>query len=237
MVSKNTEKLFRKLQSKKHRWQNEMFIAEGPKVVQELLDMNLEAIHLFSDIEKWKDKGAIIINTIDLKKISSLETSNEIVGIFKFPKEINNVNSKLVLLLDQINDPGNLGTIIRTADWFGINRIYCTTGTTDIYNAKCIQSTMGSIGRVKVSYHDSEELLNILDSKKILVADMSGTNVFEYSNPMEDKVIVMGSESHGPSDFWKENGEKITIPKNENSQVESLNVAQAAGIIISQLSH
>ena len=172
---------------------------------------------------------------IELKTIARLETSNEVIGIFRFPTIQKVKKSKLVLVLDQIHDPGNLGTLLRTCDWFGVNRIYCTSGTTDAYNSKCIQSTMGSIARVKVSYHENEEIKKLLGSRNIWVADMVGQN-FEKLPAQTNGALVLGNESHGPSEFWRNHGEAVTIKRHPRSRVESLNVAQAAAILISNLS-
>ena len=235
MLSKNIEKLFRKLRSKKYRWQYQMFIAEGPKVVQELLDEGMDAVHIFCCSAEWQKKGISFIDEKEMKGLTQLDGANEVIAIFRFPELDDSIYSGNILVLDQLNDPGNLGTIIRTCDWFGISHIYCTTGTTDIFNAKCVQSTMGSIARVKVEYLDNEEILKRNSNRRILVADMRGHNFFELEIEGSPKALVMGSESHGPSDFWKSNAEKVTLPKVGASAIESLNVAQAAAIMISRL--
>lgn len=235
MISNNIEKLLRKLRSKKYRWSMELFVAEGPKVVAELLELGMSPIHLFSDTQLWENKGATIISSAQLKALSQLETSNEILAVFPFPKIEFAKESKITLVLDAINDPGNLGTIVRTADWFGLKQVFCTTGTTDIFNAKCVQSTMGSIARVKVNYDSQENILAQLKPSTIYVAEMDGENIFEL-NPVDSEIVlVMGSESHGPSQFWKENAKPLTIPKKGESSIESLNVSQACAILVSQL--
>lgn len=235
MISNNTEKLLRKLRSKKYRWSMEMFVAEGPKVVAELMDQGLVPIHLFSDNKNWENRDAKIISTSQLKAHSQLETSNEVLAVFPFPKFFDSVSNKVNLVLDSINDPGNLGTIIRTADWFGIQQIYCCAGTTDVYNAKCVQSSMGSVLRVKVDYDTEENILALIKPRKLYVADMIGLDVFNLENTETEITLVMGSESHGPSKFWKENAEALTIPKRGDSSIESLNVAQACAILLSRL--
>lgn len=234
MISKNTEKLLRKLQSKKYRWNYQKFIAEGPKVVGELIEEGMQPDLLISDAKKWISIGAELVDSNTLKLWSQLDTSNEVLGIFNFP-EIRAEDNNISLILDQINDPGNLGTLIRTCDWFGVKQIYCTPGTTDVFNAKCIQSTMGSIARVKVDYLSDEDIFDIIEDQKIMVADMDGENIFEMDKNESSIVLVMGSESHGPSKFWKDHAQAVTIPKKSNSKIESLNVAQAAGIILSHI--
>ncbi len=236
MISNNTEKLLRKLRSKKYRWSLEMFIAEGPKVVSELLELGMKPVHLFSNQDSWRKKAALILDSTQFKTISQLETSNEVLAVFEFPKFERDTISKVSLVLDSINDPGNLGTIIRTADWFGLKQVYCTHGSTDVFNAKCVQSTMGSIARVQVIYDSEENIFERLKSSEIYVAEMNGENIFDFNAGNSNISLVMGSESHGPSDFWKKNSKALTIPKRGDSNIESLNVAQACAILLSRMS-
>lgn len=235
MISKNTEKLFRKLQSKKYRKQLHQFIAEGPKVVADILDQGLKPIHLISDADYWVGLGAEKVDTNTLKLLSQLDAPNNVLGIFEQPVKSYEQAVINSVVLDGINDPGNLGTILRTCDWFGIKKVYCTPGTSDIYNAKCVQSTMGSIARVEVYYAENEVILKAIQENDIFVADMEGHNIFNLKVDKPNFTLVMGSESHGPSEFWKKNAQKITIPKKGDSSIESLNVAQASAIIMSQL--
>lgn len=237
MLSRSTEKLLRKLASKKYRWQLEMFIAEGKKVVQELLDEGLEAEHVFiKEGSSFSHPKAVSLSVSDFEKISQLSTADEVLAVFQFPKINSEIGSKVVVL-DKINDPGNLGTIIRTCDWFGIQQIFCTTGTVDVFNTKTIQSTMGSIARVNVQYASEEEIYQKFSGAgfQFWCADMDGENLSETIIP-EKLALVMGSESHGPSDFWKENAQKVTIPRHENSKTESLNVGIATAIILGHIS-
>lgn len=233
MLSRSTEKLLRKLASKKYRWQLKMFIAEGKKVVQELLDEGLDAEHvLIKEGSNFGHPKAVSLSVSDFEKISQLSTADEVLAVFQFPKINSEIGSKVVIL-DKINDPGNLGTIIRTCDWFGIQQIFCTTGTVDVFNTKTIQSTMGSIARVNVQYASEEEICQKFSGAgfQFWCADMDGQNLSDTKTP-EKLALVMGSESHGPSDFWKENAQKITIPRHENSKTESLNVGIATAIIL-----
>ena len=237
MLSRPIEKLLRKLASKKYRWQMNMFIAEGRKVVQELLDEGLKAEHvLVKEGCDFQYKGKIVLSVSEFNTWSQLSAADEVIAVFHFPK-IEVVESERVLILDRINDPGNLGTIIRTCDWFGISRIYCTTGTVDVYNSKTIQSTMGSIGRVKVSYASQEEIFEELSEKRFFFwcADMEGENLMKAEVPKK-LALVMGSESHGPSEFWKENAQRVTIPRKGDSRTESLNVGIATAIILGNIS-
>jgi|SRR5690606_2681669 len=237
MLSRTTEKLLRKLATKKYRWQLKLFIAEGRKVVQELLDEGLHVEHIIiKEGSTFAHKGGAIIPAKEFEKLSQLDTADEVIAVFHFPEVKENWGDKVVVL-DQINDPGNLGTIIRTCDWFGIQQIFCTTGTVDVYNSKTVQSTMGSAGRVKVSYGPEQEIFEGLKSRgfSFWCADMEGQNLGEASIP-EKLALVMGSESHGPSGFWKANSQRITIPRKGNSKTESLNVGIATAIILGHVS-
>lgn len=237
MLSRSTEKLLRKLAAKKYRWQMKMFIAEGRKVVQELLDEGLRLEHLIiKEGSAFEHKDGVVIPVKDFEKLSQLDTADELIAVFHFPELVLERGDK-VLVLDKINDPGNLGTIIRTCDWFGIKQIFCTTGTVDAYNAKTIQSTMGSAGRVQLTYGSDQEIFEELKATgySFWCADMEGENLATAQIPT-NLALVMGSESHGPSDFWKTNSQKITIPRSESSKTESLNVAVATAIIFGKIS-
>jgi len=237
MLSRSTEKLWRKLSTKKYRLQHRMFIAEGKKVVQELMDAGLTVEHLLvREGSSLFPEHSTAIPEKQLEQLSQLHTADEVMAIFRFP-EIEVKLNGLVLILDRVNDPGNLGTIIRTCDWFGIHNIFCTIGTVDVYNAKTVQSTMGSMARVAVHYASQEAVFEELSAKgyNFWCADMEGENIAEAQLP-EKLALVMGSESHGPSAFWKQNSHPITIPRKENSKTESLNVAIATAIILGNIS-
>ncbi len=151
MVSKNQIKLISSLHQKKQRFANQLFFAEGVKVIQELLLSNFELEHLYTtlnDFEEVHSSKRTLIYEQDLKKISALSTPNSCLAVFKIPSENKIINSGLILALDDIRDPGNLGTILRLCDWFGIKQIICSKETVDIYNPKVAQATMGSIARV-----------------------------------------------------------------------------------------
>ncbi len=233
MLSNSQQKLLRKLSSKKYRHQYALFIAEGRKVVQELLASGLEPEFIISSSKIDFNEEAIVVSEEELKRWSQLETPDQIIGVFNFPK-FQNRESDTVLILDEINNPGNLGTIVRTCDWFGISKVYCAHGTVDVYNAKSIQSTMGSIARVELIYDDKETILKEVQEKgyDLYCAHMSGTP-FNNLELGAKKALVMGSESHGPANMWLQNACAITIPKIGDSKVESLNVAIATAIILS----
>jgi TrmH family RNA methyltransferase len=237
MLSKNQIKLITSLQQKKYRKQEQLFFAEGVKVVQELLHSNFELQELFTTKQDFlsvsKDK-LHAISEAELKKISALATPNSCLAVFKIPKAKEMKESGLILALDDVRDPGNLGTIIRLCDWFGIETLFCSEETVDIYNPKVVQATMGSISRVNVVYGDLE---NFLVKTKLTVFGtfMDGKNIYQESLP-NDGVIVMGNEANGISEaVEKLVTDRIAIPRFGDLQItESLNVATATAIILSE---
>jgi len=237
MLSKNQIKLITSLQQKKYRKQEQLFFVEGVKVVQELLQSNFELQDLFTTKQDFISVSKTKVHAIsdaELKKISALATPNSCLAIFKIPKAKEMNESGLILALDDVRDPGNLGTIIRLCDWFGIETLFCSDETVDIYNPKVVQATMGSISRVNVVYGDLE---NFLVKTKLTVFGtfMDGKNIYQESLPKEG-IIVMGNEANGISEaVEKLVTDRIAIPRFGNLQItESLNVATATAIILSE---
>ncbi len=237
-ISKNQLKLITSLQQKKYRQKHKMFVAEGIKVVHELLNSTLELEMLFV-VDGYELAIAPIdklvnITEIELKKISTLKTPNKVLALFKIPEELVVKNEGLIVALDEINDPGNLGTIIRLCDWFGVTQLVCSKTTVDCYNQKVVQATMGSITRVQINY---VELSNFLESSSlpIFTADMDGENVYQTKLPAAG-VLVMGNEANGISqEINNLVKNKLTIPRFGNTQeTESLNVATATSILLSE---
>ncbi len=237
MVSKNQIKIITSLQQKKYRKQEQLFFAEGVKVIQELLHSNFELQDLFTTkqdfFEVSKDK-VHAITEVELKKISALTNPNTCLAVFKMPKPKEWEQKGLIVALDDVRDPGNLGTIIRLCDWFGIETLFCSEESVDIYNPKVVQATMGSISRVNVVYGNLE---TFLASVKLPVFGtfMDGKNLYQEKLPKEG-VIIMGNEANGiSSSVEKLVSERIAIPRFGNLQVtESLNVATATAIILSE---
>jgi len=235
MLSKNEHKLITSLQQKKYRIQHQLFVAEGIKVVNEFLNSDLQIHKLFCvedyyhSISKYKPE---LISEKELLKLSSLSTPNKVLGIFKIPTANIIQTNGLVVALDTINDPGNLGTIIRLCDWFGVSQVICSTNTVDCYNSKVVQSTMGSLARLSVVYTDLRNYLNNVDAP-IYGAVMDGKNVNEVQLE-KNGILVMGNESNGiSSEIENLVNHKITIPKfSKNNTPESLNVATAAAILL-----
>ena len=234
-LSKNHLKLITSLSQKKYRHKYKLFVVEGVKVVQEFLNSSYELEILFSTESSFSYLDSFIeVSEQELKKISSLKTPNKVIALFKIPVQKNTSSSGLIVALDAINDPGNLGTIIRLCDWFGIDQLLCSKETVDCYNTKVVQSSMGSLTRVAISYIDLKEYLTSV-SIPVFIADMDGDNVYEMKPPTS-AVLVMGNEANGISNYIKEIvSTKITIPRYGNSQlIESLNVATATAILLSE---
>ncbi|RSC95792.1 TrmH family RNA methyltransferase [Tenacibaculum singaporense] len=236
-LSKNNIKLITSLQQKKYRQKHQLFVAEGVKVVKELLASSLEVEQLYTTEESFispKNVEVTLISENELKKISTLKTPNKVLGVFKTPKEEEVNKSNFMVALDGINDPGNLGTIIRLCDWFGVSELVCSKNTVDCYNQKVVQSTMGSLTRVHVSYVDLSEFLKNT-SLPIYTADMHGDNVYTTSLPQK-AILVMGNEANGiSSEIAEIVKNSVTIPRfGDLQQTESLNVATATAILLSE---
>jgi TrmH family RNA methyltransferase len=237
MVSKNQIKLISSLHQKKHRQTHQLFLAEGIKGIQELLDAHFELDHLYTtefDFETVSDSHKTLVTLADLKKMSALATPNTCLAVFKIPKEKEINSSGLIVALDDIRDPGNLGTILRLCDWFGIEQLICSKETVDLYNPKVVQATMGSIARVNVSYLD---LKNFISNSKLPVFGtfMEGDMIYSTTLPQEG-IIVMGNEANGIStELEKIIKNRLTIPRFGTLQkTESLNVATATAIVLNE---
>ncbi len=235
LVSKSQIKLITSLQQKKYRNKLDLFIAEGPKVINELLTANFSLHSLFS-IQKnaFEVDDIQLISEKDLAKISFLKNANNSLAVFKIPKSKPLVTDNLTIVLDAIRDPGNLGTIIRLCDWFGIKQLVCSLDTVDCYNPKVVQATMGSIARVNVTYL---ELFDFIKESNLPVFGgcMNGASIYNQKLP-KNAIIVLGNEANGISE--KINSlltHKVAIPQfGEQRETESLNVATATAILLSE---
>lgn len=237
MVSKNQIKLISSLQQKKYRIVHQLFFAEGIKVIQELLESNFELEHLYTtqnDFEGVLFTKKTLVHETDLKKISALATPNTCLAVFKIPAEKKIKESGLILALDSIRDPGNLGTILRLCDWFGVGQLLCSKKTVDIYNPKVVQATMGSIARVNVNYVDLKAFISETELP-VFGTFMDGTNIYKTSLPREG-VVVMGNEANGISEELEEViKNRLSIPRfGDVQKTESLNVAAATAIVLSE---
>ena len=255
-------KLVRKLASRKGRSEEGLFVAEGPKVVGDLLHADYKARMLFATKPY---PGAELITDDELQRISFLQHPQEILAVFEMPtlnsqpstlntqlstlnsqpipeqssptRSLSTLNSQLSLALDGIQDPGNLGTIIRIADWFGISTIYCSPETADVYNPKVVQATMGSLAHVQVVYTDLLALVSQLPpSYPVYGTLLDGENIYQQELTSEG-IIVMGNEGNGISQALREHiNRRLLIPDFHTGELraESLNVAIATAITCSE---
>ncbi|WP_299063914.1 RNA methyltransferase [uncultured Polaribacter sp.] len=236
-ISKNQLKLITSLSQKKYRLKHKLFIAEGVKVVEEILNSSFKVDTLFctDDFSSTITNEKIFrISESDLKKISSLKTPNKVLGLFQFPEKKPIIKKGLIVALDTINDPGNLGTIIRLCDWFGVDELICSKDTVDCYNQKVVQASMGSLTRVSISYVDLHTYFSETDLPTF-IADMNGENVYKAVLPKEG-ILIMGNEANGVSkDIKNLIKHKISIPRfGITQQTESLNVATATAVLLSE---
>ena len=233
MVSKSQIKFVRQLLQKKQRDQHHLFVAEGHKVVQEFINENYQLHQLFTvDLSLFSSHQAIVVSQSEMKTMSALKTPSDALAVFAKPNEQTLSQSKLILALESIQDPGNLGTIIRLCDWFGIQEIVCSSDTVDCYNPKVIRSTMGSLARVQVIYKDLRSWLTEMQDCQIVATSMEGQSLYEFTFD-KPTVLVIGNEGRGLSKQIQELAkDAITIPRYGGA--ESLNAAMATGIIVAE---
>ena len=233
MVSKSQIKFVRQLVQKKQRDQHHLFVAEGHKVVQEFINENYQLHRLFTaDLSLFSSHQAIVVSQSEMKTMSALKTPSDALAVFAKPNEQTLSQSKLIIALESIQDPGNLGTIIRLCDWFGIQDIVCSSDTVDCYNPKVIRSTMGSLARVQVLYKDLQSWLVGMQDCQIVAASMEGQSLYEFTFD-KPTVLVIGNEGRGLSKKIQELAtDAITIPRYGGA--ESLNAAMATGIIVAE---
>lgn len=236
MLSKNQIKLINKLKLKKHRSESNLFVAEGIKTIKELLQSNLILQQLYTtesfDLDLTLET---LVSEADLKRISFLTTPNKALAVFEIPKSKCVDLSQLCVALDDVRDPGNLGTIIRLCDWFGIKDLICNIGTVDCFNPKVVQATMGSITRVNINYLDLQLFLKDVNVP-VYGAFMDGENVYTHNKLFNSGILIMGNEANGVSKPIESIiSEKISIPRfGELKATESLNVATATSILLSE---
>ncbi|MEY3179361.1 MAG: hypothetical protein RJB42_1604 [Bacteroidota bacterium] len=242
MITKSDVKYIQSLAHKKFREEEGVFVIEGKKMVGELIqEFPDKIVHLYATQqwvdevvrEKILDSKISAIDEMTLGKISQLKSPNQVIAVVKIPTHLakDNSTSKLTVVLDQIQDPGNLGTIIRTCDWFGVQNIVCSLDTVDAYNPKTVQSAKGSLLRMNIQYAD---LITYLSSKKgvaIYAAALNGNSIYEIE-VKEPSIIIVGNEASGISkEVMVLANQTITIPK--IGKAESLNAGIATAIILS----
>ena len=238
MFSKSQIKLLKSLGLKKYRQQKQLFLVEGKKGIKELLRSSLDLHVLYSTeaIFEAEEEKIFIITQAELEKISQLSTPQTAVAVFEIPPPIPPVISGLVLALDGVRDPGNLGTIVRLCDWFGIDHLVCSKDTVDAYNPKVVQATMGSIARVNLHYCELDQFLEQECAEvPVFGAFMDGSNIYKEVLA-EDAVLVMGNEANGISPkVTSILNRTIGIPHyGKVYETESLNVATATAILLSE---
>lgn len=246
MVSKNQAKFIKSLKIKKYRLQEGCFLIEGKKNLIELIKSDFEIVYVVateaflashaSHLAKVPIEKTLSASEKELASLGTFQSNHDCLAVAKMKTNhlLDLANTPHLFVLDGIGDPGNLGTIIRTLDWFGFEKMLCSHDCADFYNPKVINATMGSFARVKLYYSDISEYLKTLKSSSLLIADMDGIDISQI-NKDERCVIVMGSESHGVSTAVRAlQHQKVTIPG--HGDTESLNVAMATGIIAYELS-
>jgi TrmH family RNA methyltransferase len=241
MITKTDKKLIKSLTEKKNRNELGLFLVEGEKSVRELLNSDFEITSLFVTKEffdvygnTFKNIPYEIIDQEELEKLGTLESNDSAIGIAKQKNTELQKTEGIILALDTVQDPGNLGTIIRIADWYGIKHIIASEGTTDFYNSKVIGASMGSFSRVQVSYTDLQQFLSET-TLPVLGAYLEGTDIHTVSFP-QNGILIMGNESKGiSSGLEKFITQKITIPS--YGKAESLNVGVATAVILDTWKH
>ena len=237
MITSNQKKFVKSLAQKKYRAEYNCFVVEGVKLVEELLQSDFEVMEIYAT-SNWMENNPSVdseqVSSKDLSIISSFKTANEVLAVVKQKQFFTLDYSKhFSIALDNVQDPGNLGTIIRTADWFGIKTVVCSVDTVDVYNPKVIQATMGSLFRVNVVCIDLIEFFEQNSGLSVYGALLDGDNVYQKKLNKKGSVLLMGNESKGISEtLLPFITDKILIPK--IGQAESLNVSTATAILCAE---
>jgi len=233
-LSKNDLKKFSSLDRKSKRKEHGLFIVEGRKNCEEFIKSNIviEELFITNDVVEIFPNGNIISQK-EASRLSQLKTHSSVIAIARIPKhEIDGANNQLIIYLDDIKDPGNLGTIIRTLDWFGHTQLFCSENTVDCFNPKVVMASMGSVFRIKVHYLAFEKLCKIYPSHLSYATCLNGENINDVKIP-RSTIIVMGNESKGINEnIIAKCSRKISI--SGNGKAESLNVSTACGILINE---
>lgn len=240
MLSKNKIKFIRSLEKKKFRSESGCFLAEGNKMIADILplfecDLLVAKASWLATQGDIHAKELIVAEDGDIEKASLLKTPQDVIAVFRQPNyelNIETVKTELTLVLDGIQDPGNLGTIVRLADWFGIKNVICSIDTADIYNPKTVQATMGAIARVQVFYTSLTSLIGELKDVPVYGTFLEGSNIYEQELSTNG-LIVMGNEGNGISpEIEKLISHKLYIPNYppDTESTESLNVAVATAV-------
>ena len=246
MLHKSKVKDIQSLAHKKSRDEQGRYVVEGPKMVAELLHWQPDTLRALYATEAWLSAHEQTLTTSrleittcvsadELSSISFLQTPNQVLAVAEKPADIAPpvFTDRITLLLDTIQDPGNMGTILRTADWFGIDQVVCSRDSADIYNPKVVQATMGAVFRIRVHALDIPSILDKIGTVPLICSALEGEDLFSCA-PVKEAVIVIGNESRGASPLLLDRASRrVTIPR--YGHAESLNAAVAAGIIMSRL--
>ena len=236
MVSDKQIKIIKSLKLKKNRIKHNLFVAEGDKSILELItaDFNINSLYSIDRQIEGVKNSVIQLSKPELNKISNLSNPKNSLGVFEIPKPKKINYNKLIIGLDNISDPGNLGTIIRLCDWFGVEDLICSFDTVDCYNPKVIQASMGSISRVNITYLDLQKTLEN-NSLKTYGTYMQGDSIFEIDE-IKNGVILFGNEANGINpNLSKFVDKRLSIPRfGKLKKTESLNVANALSIVLSE---
>ena len=246
MITRARIKWIKSLEMRKYRLQHNAFVAEGPKLVGELLPYSTPLY--VAAIKEWLEQNRHLLGAVkevnevtqeELERASLLRTPQSVLAVMSIPKNLNLQPSifdeQLVLALDGVQDPGNMGTILRIADWFGIHHILCSDGTADVYNPKCVQSCMGALARVEVHYCNLSEVLREVQTP-IYGTFLDGTDIYQEALS-QNGIIVMGNEGNGISkEVAKLVNRRLYVPNFPKGSIttESLNVAVATGIVCAE---
>lgn len=238
MLSKNQVKLIQKLHQKKYRNELNLFIVEGKKSINEFLQAGYTPQLLIATEAFTTNVPQHLITPVnkdELRKVSTLQNPDEGLAVFEQPKHKGILQEGVIVALDNVQDPGNLGTIIRLCDWFGVETLLCNTQTVDCYNPKVVQATMGSLTRVAVHYLDLAAFLTTT-ALPVYTMDLEGENLYTATFP-KDCILILGNEANGISSEVRALSNKvITIPRfSQHQRTESLNVAMAGAIILSEV--
>ncbi|WP_298247639.1 RNA methyltransferase [uncultured Christiangramia sp.] len=237
MVSKSQIKLIKSLSQKKHRLREKLFIVEGIKGVKEFLRSDFELYALFGsgNLDEVHEQDFYEANSVDLARISSLTTAPDYLAVFRMREDLPIAENGLKVVLDGVRDPGNLGTIIRLCDWFGITDLICSRDTVDCFNSKVVQASMGSLSRVNIVYTDLHEFISKKQSFPIYGTLLEGADIYQSALDSES-FVIFGNEANGiSSEIQKLVKQKISIPQYGKEQnTESLNVATATAITLAE---
>lgn len=238
MLSKNQVKLIQKLHHKKYRNELNLFIVEGKKSINEFLQAGYTPQLLIATEAFTTNVPQHLITPVskdELRKVSTLQNPDEGLAVFQQPKRKGILQEGVIVALDNVQDPGNLGTIIRLCDWFGVDTLLCNTQTVDCYNPKVVQASMGSLTRVAVHYLDLAAFLTTT-ALPVYTMDLEGENLYTATFP-KDCILILGNEANGiSSEVRALSNEVITIPRfSQHQRTESLNVAMAGAIILSEV--